>query len=141
MKQSPRAFTSLIKTAACALLMLGTVAHAQDKKVDPTGTWTWTTPARGGNGGDRTNSVTLKYADSKLTGTMMQPGRGGNAGTEVPITAGKLDGDNISFEVVNDFNGNSRTNKYYGKISGSTITGKNEGGFGGGRRGGGGAGG
>jgi hypothetical protein len=138
MKHSPRALTSLIKTAACAVLMVGMAAHAQ---VNPTGTWTWTQPGRGG-GPDRTNSVTLKFADGKLTGSYMAPGRGGAAGTPMDISNGKVDGDNISFEVVreNPNGGPSNTNKFYGKISGDTITGKTEGGFGGGRRGGGGGG-
>ena len=37
-----------------------------------------------------------------------------------------MDGDTISFTVVREFNGNSNTNKYSGKISADKITGKAE---------------
>jgi hypothetical protein len=145
MKHSPRALTSLIKTAACAALMVGMAAHAQ---VNPTGTWTWTQPGRGG-GPDRTNTLTLKFSDGKLTGEYTAPagGRGGGGGgapMPIAISDGKVDGSTISFNVVRELpnGGNSITNKYSGKLTADSIVGKIEGpAFGGGRRGGGGAGG
>lgn len=105
-------------------LILCASARGQDKAADPTGTWIWTTPGRNG-GPDRTNTLTLKLEDSKLTGTISAPGRGGQA-VETPVSDIKVDGDNISFDIVRHFNGNSTTNKYSGKIADGKITGKME---------------
>ena len=100
-------------------LILGVVAQA----ADVAGTWTWTTPGRNG-GPDRTNTLTLKIDASKqLTGKITTPRRGGQT-ADTDITDGKLDGDNVSFAVVREFNGNSMTNKYTGTVSADTITGK-----------------
>jgi hypothetical protein len=109
--------------AACAMLAL--TASADDKKADPTGTWTWTTPGRNG-GADRTNTLTLKVEASKLTGKLATPARGGGAPTETEIKEGKIDDGAISFAIIMERNGNSITNSYSGKISGDTITGKME---------------
>jgi hypothetical protein len=124
MQHKQHGFVSLIKIVSCAILVLGAAAQAQDKKADPAGTWTWTTPGRNG-GPDRTNTLTLKIEDSKLTGKVSAPGRDGQS-VETPIADGKVEGDTISFAVVREFNGNSNTNKYSGKIAGDKITGKME---------------
>ena len=55
----------------------------------------------------------LKQDGAMLTGTI-QGGRGGAA----EIKNGKVDGDNVSFEVTREFNGNSITIKYSGSVSG-----------------------
>jgi hypothetical protein len=90
---------------------------------DVAGTWTWVTP--GFNGGpDRTNTLTLKIDDSKLTGKLAAPRRGQIV--ETPITDGKIDGDKVSFSIVRQYNGNSNTNKYNGTLSADKITGKME---------------
>jgi hypothetical protein len=124
MQHKQPGFASLIKIVSCAILVLGAAAQAQDKKADPTGTWTWTTPGRNG-GPDRTNTLTLKIEDSKLTGKVSAPGRDGQS-VETPIADAKVEGDTISFAVVREFNGNSNTNKYSGKLAGDKITGKME---------------
>jgi hypothetical protein len=113
---------SLTLTAACAMLAFS--AAADDKKPDPTGTWTWTQPGRNG-GPDRTNTLTLKVEDTKLTGKLSAPGRGGTT-NETVIADGKVDADTISFAIVREFNGNSMTNTYSGKVSADSITGKVE---------------
>ncbi len=124
MQSKRNALTTLIKLAACVTLMAAAAAQAADeKKADPTGTWTWTTPARGG-GADRTNSVTLKLDGEKLTGKMTAPGRGGGPNVEIEITNGKVSGDEVSFTVTREFNGNKLISKYTGKISGDTVKGK-----------------
>ena len=123
-KHKQHGFASLIKIVSCAILVLGAAAQAQDKKADPAGTWTWTTPGRN-CGPDRTNTLALKIEDSKLTGKLSAPGRGGQS-AETPIADAKVEGDTISFAVVREFNGNSITNKYSGKIAGDKITGKTE---------------
>ena len=109
-----------------AALLTGTIiqAQAQDKKVDPTGTYVWTQAGRNG-GPDRTNTLTLKLDAGKLTGSLTAPGRGGAAAAAMPISDGMImGGTNIMFNVVRDINGNSMTNKYSGALADGTIKGK-----------------
>jgi hypothetical protein len=119
-------FTSLLKLFSCAVLALGAViqAEAADKKNDPTGTWTWTTPGRNG-GPDRKSTLKLKLDGDKVTGTLSAPGRQGQT-SEVNIEEGKLNGEDLSFNVTREFNQNKFTQKYHGKVSGDTIKGKVE---------------
>ena len=124
MRTKPNALTTLIQLAACAAFALGVMAQAQDKKADPTGTWSWTMPGRNG-GPDRTNTLTLKLDGDKLTGNLSAPGRGGQA-SETAITDGKVSGDAVSFTVTREFNGNTMISKYSGKLSGDAIKGKIE---------------
>ena len=112
----------IIKSIAAAMLLFAVAAHAED--VSPAGSWTWTAPGRNGNPG-RTNTLTLKIEDSKLTGKIAAPGRDGQT-NETSIKDGTITGDTISFAVVREFNGNSNTNKYSGKVSADQITGKIE---------------
>jgi hypothetical protein len=109
-----------------AVLLTGvlTQAQAQDKKVDPTGTYIWTQAGRNG-GPDRTNTLVLKLAGDKLTGNVSAPGRGGQA-ADTDIADAKLAGANVSFTVVRSFNGNSMTNKYSGTVADGSIKGKIE---------------
>ena len=98
--------------------------QAADKKADPTGTWTWSVPGR--NGGDpRTSTLKLKADGDKLTGKVSSPGRDGQA-RETDIEDGKIKGDEVSFKVVREFNGNKFTTKYNGKVSEDAIKGKVE---------------
>lgn len=115
--------TTLAVTAACALVALS-VAAQSDTKPSPAGTWTWTTPGRNG-GPDRTNTLTLKVDGSALSGKLSSPGRQGTTNV-TEISDGKVTADGISFAIVREFNGNSRTNSYSGKVSSDSITGKME---------------
>ena len=124
MKSTQNALSTFIKAAACAILALGAVAQAQDKKADPTGTWTWTTPAQN-NRPERKSTLKLKVEGDKVTGTLSAPGRGGQS-SDVAISEGKLKGDEISFAVTREVQGNKITAKYNGKISGDSIKGKME---------------
>lgn len=124
MKSTQNALTTLIRVATCGVLALGAVAQAQDKKADPTGTWTWTMPGRNG-GPDRKSTLKLKLEGEKVTGTLSAPGRGGQS-SDVAISEGKIKGDEISFAVTREVNGNKFTAKYNGKISGDSIKGKVE---------------
>jgi hypothetical protein len=108
----------LVRLAACFVLALGLTVQAEDKKVDPNGTWKWTTT--GQNGQSRESTLTLKTEGDKLTGKVS--GRNG----DTDIKEAMLKGDEISFQVTREFNGNSITQKYHGKISGDTIKGKIE---------------
>jgi hypothetical protein len=105
-------------TVACLTLAAGISAQAQDKKADPTGTWKWS--FSGQNGQTRETTLKLKLAGDKLTGTIS--GRGG----ETEIEDAKLSGDEISFKITREFNGNKMTIKYNGKLSGDSIKGKTE---------------
>lgn len=113
-----------IQLCACFLLTAAVSVQAADKNVDPTGTWTWSTPGR--NGGEpRESTLKLKVEGDKLTGTFQGAGRrGGGQAPETKITNGKVTGDEIAFDVTREFNGNSFTAKYKGKITGDEIKGK-----------------
>jgi len=113
-------------TLVGAILTMGILvqARAEDKKVDPTGTYVWVVPARNG-GPDRTNTLTLKLEGDKLTGKLTSPGRDGQiAGTEITDT--KITGADVSFTVTREFNGNKFTSKYSGKLADGSIKGKME---------------
>ncbi len=91
---------------ACAMAFVALAA-------DPSGKWTYETQGRNG---PQTVTLTLSASGGSLTGSIAG-GRGG----EVNISDGKVDGDNISFNVVREFNGNSITTKYTGKLAGDTL--------------------
>jgi hypothetical protein len=124
--QRYQSLTSLIKITACAIVALGMVAATQaadgdKKKVD--GTWSWSTPGRDG-GEPRKTTLTLKAEGEKLTGKVSAPGRQGAEPRVAEISEGKIKGDEISFNVVREFQGNKMTQKFTGKLAGDTITGK-----------------
>lgn len=103
-----------------------------------TGTWSWTQQRRGGaepaaDAPVRKTTLKLKADGEKLTGTLTAPagGRGGGGGggaapAPAEISDGKIKGDEISFSVKREFNGNAFVTKYTGKVDGDKITGKIE---------------
>ena len=114
----------LLNTIVAASFLLGVATQAEDKKTDATGTWSWTVTGRNG-GPERVSKLTLKAEGDKLTGKLSAPGREGQ-NTDTAIADGKVEGDAISFSIVREFNGNSSTIKYTGKVSADKITGKTE---------------
>ena len=86
---------------------------------DPTGTWKWS--YTGQDGQARESTLKLKMAEGKLTGTLT-----GRGGTDTAISDAVLKGDEISFAVTRERNGEKFTSKYAGKISGDVIKGKTE---------------
>jgi len=110
-----KTFLKSVLCVAAGLLLTANV-HAQDKKIDPTGKWTYTSPGR--NGATRTNSFTLKLVEGKLTGAVS--GRQ----QKTPIEKAMIKGDEISFQVTREFNGNKLVSKYTAKIAGDTMKGK-----------------
>lgn len=95
------------------VLSLGCVAAAVMLAADVTGKWTAEVQGRGGN--TMTVTMNLKADGSNLTGTVS--GRNG----DTDISDGKIEGDNLSFKVVREFNGNQFTQNYKGKLDGDTI--------------------
>jgi hypothetical protein len=99
---------------------------------DITGKWVAEQPGRNG-GPSRQITFDLKADGATLTGTMsggMGGGRGGRRGgggggggaaQAREISDGKVDGNNISFTVKVEFNGNSMVSKYEGTLSGDEL--------------------
>ena len=113
-----RTLKSITPLAACLVLALGFTANAEEKKIDPTGTWKSSYTNQDGQ--VRESTLKLKVEGDKLTGTVS--GRNNDAAIE----EGKIKGDEVSFQVTREFNGNKVVIKYSGKISGDTIKGKSE---------------
>jgi len=114
------------KVILCAVLATGFVnqVRAEDKKADPTGTWSWTMPGRNG-GPDRKMTLKLKMEGDKVTGTLTSPGRGGQT-RETDIKDAKIKGDELTFSVTREVNGNTVTTKYNAKITAEGLKGKIE---------------
>jgi autotransporter translocation and assembly factor TamB len=98
---------------ALRIMIIGCLAAAAIWAADVSGKWT--AEMQGRNGNTMTVNMNLKADGDKLTGTVS--GRGG----DTDITDGKVEGDNISFKVVREFNGNQMTSVYKGKVDGDTI--------------------
>ena len=113
-----RSLVSFLQLSVCLLLTLAATANAEDKKADPTGTWKWS--FTGQNGQTRETNMKLKLDGEKLTGTVS--GRNG----DTAIEKAKIKGEEISFSVTREFNGNKMTAKYSGKFNGDSIKGKTE---------------
>ncbi len=124
MQLKQKTAVSLITASLCALFALGLALEmqAQEKKADPTGTWTWTQPGRNG-GPDRKMTLKLKTEGDKVTGKLASPGRDGQA-SETEIQDGKIKGDELTFTLVREFGGNKMTFKYSGKVTADAIKGK-----------------
>jgi hypothetical protein len=106
--------------------LAGSVALVALWAADATGKWTG--EVQGRNGTMNVN-LNLKADGAKLTGTV------GGMNGDTDISDGKVDGDNVSFTVVREFNGNQIKQNYKGKLDGDTIhfTVTREGGNGGGQ--------
>jgi hypothetical protein len=95
---------SLFLTAALAVASFA---------ADATGVWKaeYQTP----NGDTRTSTFHLKADGAKLTGKLETPMG------ETEIKDGKVEGDNITFSVVRNFNGNEMTINYAGAVAAEEI--------------------
>jgi hypothetical protein len=74
----------------------------------------WTGQVEGRNG-PQTQTIMLKGDGNTLTGSIQ--GRQG----PVDISNGTIDGGNVSFSVVREFNGNKITQQYKGTLSGGEL--------------------
>jgi hypothetical protein len=127
--------TKKLVLAGVVLLVVAMVAIAADAV---SGKWVYEQPGRGG-GNPTQVTLELKAEGAKLTGTILQPmggrGMGGGGGAPggaapggappaaapAPITNGKVDGNNLSFDVVRDMGGQSMTMNYKGVVNGSEM--------------------
>ncbi len=101
-----------IRKLFCVLALISIVAGAA-VAADVTGKWK--AESTGPDGQTRTTNFAFKAEGAKLTGTVS--GRQG----DTPITDGKINGDEISFSVVRNFQGQERKIEYKGKIAGDEI--------------------
>ena len=85
---------------------------------DASGKWTW--EQQGRQGSTMNVTLNLKQDGSNLTGNISMPGRGGQA-METAISEGKVDGSNVSFKVVREFNGNQFVTTYKGTVNGESM--------------------
>ena len=109
--------TKKLLFVATIVLVCAFVAMA----ADVTGKWTFEQPGRGGGPG-RPVTITLKQDGAKLTGSVPGMGRGGdNPPPPTEITDGKVDGNNVSFTVKREFNGNTMVTKYEGTVNGDEM--------------------
>ncbi len=99
----------MMKKLGLAVLMLA-LGSVSALAADFNGKWTADVPGRMGN---QTYTFNFKVDGSTLTGSITTQ-RGDN-----PISNGKIDGDNISFDQTLNFNGNSMTINYKGTADGA----------------------
>src|SRR2546423_12427379 len=103
------------------VVTLALVAAFALMAADVSGKWTFEQAGRQG-GTPRAVTMTLKAEGTTLTGSMPGFARGG--GDPPPpsaITDGKVDGNNVSFTVTREFNGNKMVTKYEGTVSGDEM--------------------
>ena len=98
-----------IKTLVLSMLLAGAALAG-----DVTGKWVAQQPGR--DGATREVTFNFKADGDKLTGDM-----GGGQGGAVAITNGKINGDDVSFTIKREFNGNSVVTNYKGKVSADEI--------------------
>ena len=91
------------------LVLAATAVWAADVR----GKWTAQVPGREGQTQETT--ITLKVEGAKLTGTIS-----GQQG-ETPIADGKVSGDEISFTVTRERQGNTIKQLFKGKVTGDEI--------------------
>ena len=127
----PRHSPRLRSFAALAVLAaLAVPAYAEDakkdegskeaSKADVTGTWKWSFTMQDGQ--KRESTAKLKQEGEKVTGTVS-----GRQGADTEIKDGKIDAEGkLTFSVSREFNGNTMTMMYSGKVDGDTIKGKIE---------------
>lgn len=101
----------MIKKLGVAVLFFA-LASVTALAADFNGKWTGDVQGRMGT---QTLTFDFHVNGTTLTGTITTP-RG-----DTPISNGKVDGDNVSFDQVIDFNGNSFTISYKGTADGDSI--------------------
>jgi hypothetical protein len=101
----------------CLILALGGLVHAEDTRLDLTGTWKQTKPASQ----TQETTFTFKLQGEALTGTILK-----HNGT-IAITNGMVKGNQVSFQTRHEASspkGTIVTETFSGTLNGDTITGK-----------------
>lgn len=75
----------------------------------------WTAEVQGRRGGTMELRLKLKAEDGLLTGSVR------SARGEAAISAGTIDGDNVTFSVITDIDGYQITQRYRGSVEGDVI--------------------
>jgi hypothetical protein len=118
----PVTMTKKLLFVTTILLVVAFVAVA----ADVTGKWTYEQPGMNGRPA-RAITITLKADGAKLTGSVPGFGggqKGGGGGTppaDQEISNGKVDGNNISFEVKRTTPNGDFVTKYEGTLSGEEL--------------------
>ncbi|MFO0959591.1 MAG: hypothetical protein U0800_19505 [Isosphaeraceae bacterium] len=100
-----------------AVLGLGAISvRAASAKAEVTGTYKWTTER---NGQSWETTLKLKQDGDKLTGTVS----GRQGGNDTAIEDAKVNGDEVSFKVTREFNGNKMVQKFKAKVTGDSMKG------------------
>jgi hypothetical protein len=105
----------LIAAVAAAALVV-VPSRADDKKASFNGTYGWTVTR---NNMEMKNTLKLKQDGDKVSGKLLTK-RGENE-NESEIKEAAIKDGVLSFEVTREFNGNSFTIKYSGKLEGDTL--------------------
>ena len=100
----------IVFLSACLVLACTMLAYAADISGK------WVAQVQGQGGQTREQTFTFKVEGSKLTGTVS-----GMQGAENPISDGKIAGNDVSFTVVANFNGNEVKSLYKGTVAGDEI--------------------
>jgi hypothetical protein len=98
-----------------AVVAISAIGIAAAWAADATGKWTWTTNFQGNQ---VTQTLELKQDGEKLTGSLT-----GRNNQKIEIKEGTAKGNEISFVVVRDRNGQEVKTVYKGKIDGDTLKG------------------
>ncbi len=93
--------------------LLGALMTISALAADVTGKWSG---EQQGRNGPRTVTFDLKQDGSKITGTTT-----GFRGQAQEITDGKVEGDNVSWVIKMEFNGNEMKMNYAGTVSGNEM--------------------
>ena len=106
----------MIKKLLCVTTILLAVTLCL-MAADASGKWAF---EQEGRNGPVQVTLNLKIDGGALSGTLTRPGRDGNA-METPISDGKVDGNNLSFLVKREFNGNTVVTTYKGTLDGDNL--------------------
>jgi hypothetical protein len=101
-----------IRASVRGLIVLTALTLGVSFAADIDGKWTGQVEGRNG---PQTQTIMLKADGGTLTGSVQ--GRQGS----VDISNGTIDGSNVSFSVVREFNGNKITQQYKGTLSGGEL--------------------
>lgn len=118
---SPRLASGMTGWWLCWLLVSAVAGRAAEAPVEPgvSGLWMWSLTSQ--NGQTIETTVRLKAEEGKLTGEMPAPRE---REQPTPIKDGKVNGEEVSFTLVKERDGQQYAATYTGKLSGNTLKGR-----------------